>query len=78
MTHYCMLQNQPNMKLTKAEPDKLVFTFAGGSNINPEKDAFMHDLTISFVDKDHIVQNWTLFENGKEKGVTTLNLSRVK
>jgi hypothetical protein len=34
-------------------------------------------LTISFVDKDHIVENWTYFENGKEKGVTRLNLSRV-
>lgn len=78
MTHYCMLQNQPSMKLLKASADRLDFIFAGGSGINPKKDAYMHALTISFVDKDHIVQNWTLFEDGKEKGVTTLNLSRVR
>jgi len=50
---------------------------AGGSGIDPKKDAHMHALTISFVDKDHIIENWTLFENGKEKEVTKLNLSRV-
>jgi hypothetical protein len=65
------------MKLRKAGADTLDFVFAKGSGINPKKDAHMHALTISFVDKDHIVQNWTLFENGKEKGVTRLNLSRV-
>ncbi len=77
MTHYCMLQNQPHMKLLKAGADKLDFMFAGGTGIDPKKDAHMHALTISFVDKDHIVQNWTLFENGKEKEVTKLDLSRV-
>ena len=78
MTHYCMLRNQPHMKLLKAGVDKLDFMFAGGSGINPQKDAHMHALTISFGDKDHIVQNWTLFENGKEKEATRLNLSRVR
>jgi len=77
MTHYCMLRNQPHMKLLRAGADKLDFMFAGGGGINPQKDAHMHALTISFADRDHIVQNWTLFENGKEKGVTRLNLSRV-
>ena len=78
MTHYCMVQNRPSMKLLKAGADKLDFTYAGGSGINPKKDAHMHALTISFVDKDHVVQNWTLFEDGKEKEVTKLNLSRVR
>ncbi len=77
MTHYCMLRNQPHMKLLKAGADKLDFMFAGGNGINPQQDAHMHALTISFVDKDRIVQNWTLFENGKEKEVTRLNLSRM-
>ncbi len=77
MTHYCMLQNQPVMKLQNAGADKLDFVFARGNGINEKKDPHMHALTISFVDKDHIVENWTLFENGKEKEVTKLNLSRV-
>ncbi len=77
MTHYCMLQNQPTMKLLNPGADRFDFIFAEGNGINPNKDPHMHALTISFVDKDHIVQNWTLFEDGKEKGVTRLNLSRV-
>ena len=77
MTHYCMLQNQPHMKLLKTGTDRLDFMFAGGSNVDPKKDAHMHALTILFVDKDHIIQNWSFFEGGKEKSVTRLNLSRV-
>ena len=77
MTHYCMLQNQPSMRLSKAGADTLEFIFDRGNGIDPKKNPHMHALTISFVDKDHIVQNWTLFEEGKEKEVTKLNLSRV-
>ena len=78
MTHYCMLQNQPSMRLAKAGADTFEFVFARGNGINPKKDAHMHALSISFVDKDHIVQNWTLFEEGKQKEVTKLNLTRVR
>ena len=78
MTHYCMLQNQPHMKLLKAGADRLDLAFGGGSNIDPEKDAHMHALSILFVDKDHIVQNWTYFEGGKEKSVARFDLSRVR
>jgi hypothetical protein len=77
MIHYCMLRNQPYMKLLKASADRIDFMFAGGSNVDPKKDAHMHALSIFFVDKDHIVQNWSYFEGGKEKSVTKLNLSRV-
>ncbi len=77
MTHYCMLQNHPSMKLERGSADTLAFVYAKGSGIDPKKDAHMHALTISFLDKDHIVENWTYFEDGKEKGVTKLNLSRV-
>jgi hypothetical protein len=78
MTHYCMLQNQPVMKLQNASADKLDFVFTRGNGIDPKKDPHMHALTISFVDKDHIVQNWTFFEAGKQKEVTKLTLSRLR
>jgi hypothetical protein len=77
MTHYCMLQNRPSMKLQKAGGDTLDLVFVKGGGIDPKKDAHMHALTISFVDKDHVVENWAYFEDGKEKEVTKLNLSRV-
>jgi len=78
MTHYCALRNQPRMKLQKADAQNLNFTFAGGTNIDPKKDAYMHSLTITSVDKNHIIEKWTLFEDGKEKGTSVFELSRVK
>ena len=77
MTHYCALRNQPRMKLQNADAQNLHFVFVDGSNIDPMKDAYMHSLTISFVDKDHIIQKWTLFVDGKEKETSVFELSRV-
>lgn len=77
MTHYCALRNQPRMNLEKADAQNLYFMFAGGTNMDPKKDAHMHSLTISFVDKDHIVQKWALFAGGKEKETSVFELTRV-
>jgi hypothetical protein len=77
MTHYCALRNQPRMNLEKADAQNLYFMFAGGSNIDPKKDAHMHSLTISFVDKDHIVQKWALFAGGKQTEMSVFELTRV-
>ncbi len=78
MTHYCALHNQPRMKLQKSDGQNLNFMFSGGTNINPRKDAHMHSLTITFVDKNHIIERWTLFEAGKEKETSVFDLTRVK
>ena len=49
MTHYCMLGNQPRMKLNtrKSTASELVFDFAGGTNLNPHRDAHMHSLRLT-------------------------------
>ena len=77
MTHYCALRNQPRMKLQKADAQNLYFTFAGGTNLDPKKDAYMHSLTITIVDKNHIIQKWTLFKDGKEQEKSVFDLTRV-
>ena len=78
MTHYCALRNQPRMKVEKADERNLYFMFVDGTNVNPMKDAHMHSLTLSFVDKDHIIQKWTLFTDGKETETSVFELSRVR
>jgi hypothetical protein len=78
MTHYCMLHNQPRMTLKKADARTLDLVFAKDNDINPAKETHMHALSIAFEDDDHIVQKWTTFEQGKAKGVVTLNLTRVR
>ncbi len=77
MTHYCALRNQPRMKLQKADVQNLHFMFAGGTNIDPKKDAYMRSLTITFVAKNRIIEKWTLFKEGKEQEKSVFQLSRV-
>jgi hypothetical protein len=77
MTHYCALRNQPRMKLQTADGQSLHFAFVDGANMDPMKDAHMHSLSISFVDKDHMIQKWTMFADGKEKGMSVFELARV-
>lgn len=77
MTHYCGLDNQPEMIVEKSTDNNLDFTYVGGTNIDPEKTEHMHGLSITIQDRDNMVQEWKLFQDGKEKGVTTLTLTRV-
>jgi hypothetical protein len=37
----------------------------------------MHSLTITIVDKNHIIQKWTLFKDGKEQEKSVFDLTRV-
>jgi hypothetical protein len=79
MTHYCMLRNQPRMTLAKADPQTIELVFAAeGNDINPATEKHMHAVRITFVDNDHIVQKWTLFDKGKDAGGVTLKLARVR
>ncbi len=79
MTHYCMLRNQPHVKLTKADAQTIELVFDKKRNdIDPAKETHMHAVRITFTDKDHIIERWTKFEKGKDMGAVTLNLTRVK
>jgi len=78
MTHYCSARNQPTMRLQKADTQNLNFAFVGGTNIDPKKDAYMHSLTITFVDKNRIIEKWAFFKGGKEQEKSVFELTRVK
>ena len=55
MTHFCMLGNQPRMKADPKSPaNQIHWQFAGGSNLDVNKDKHMHEGTVTFVDDDHI------------------------
>jgi hypothetical protein len=78
LTHYCAAGNQPRLKLDRAvsTPDKLVFVFDGGSNLDPAKDMHIHGMTIAF-EKDGVVDcAWEGYAGGKKTGTTHFRLSR--
>lgn len=65
MTHYCMLRNQPRMKLVKSTADSLTFDLAPTPGLNPEKDKHMHGATYTFIDANHFKLEGVAWENGK-------------
>lgn len=65
MTHYCMLRNQPRMKLTKSTADSLTFDLAPTLGLNVAKDKHMHGATYTFIDADHFKLEGVSWDNGK-------------
>jgi len=79
LTHYCMIGNQPRMKAERGDSTKkLAFKFTGAGNLKSDKDAHMHDLTIEFIDADHIKTIWTFYQDGKADSTATFDLKRKK
>ncbi len=78
MTHYCMLGNQPNFRLKKSdESDVMEFEFSDTPGLD-EGDPHMHSLKITFLDKNHIRQEWAFYSEGKQQMLETFDLKRKK
>lgn len=65
MTHYCMLRNQPRMKLTKSTASSLTFDLVPTPGLNAAKDKHMHGATYTFMDANHFKLEGVSWENGK-------------
>ncbi len=79
MTHYCSLGNQPHMDLMNPGENTMMFVLSKKNpNLSSVKETHMHALKISMGSKDSITQTWTLYEKGKKKSDTVINLVRTK
>lgn len=65
MTHYCMLRNQPRMKLVKSTKNSLTFDLAPTPGLNVAKDRHMHGATYTFLDTNHFQLEGVSWDNGK-------------
>jgi hypothetical protein len=77
MTHYCSIGNQPRMQaeVLDSEIKKINFTFVDVTNLANRAAGHMIGLTLTFDDKDHLMQVWTWREAGKDK-TTTFSFTR--
>jgi hypothetical protein len=76
LTHYCVMQNQPRMKLVSST-NGLKFEFEGGSNCS--KDGMcMGNALFTMVSKDHLKSRWGMISGGKETGHIDMDLQRAK
>jgi hypothetical protein len=79
LTHYCMLGNQPQMRaVPKPGDNKVAFAFVKATNLKSDKDACMRTATFTFVDRDTLRTEWTLYQDGKEAGRAVFDLKRKK
>jgi hypothetical protein len=67
-THYCSIGNQPRMRLDrkKSNESRFAFVYQDATNLKSKKDPHINGLTITVKDKDHIFQEWSMIEKGKE------------
>jgi len=79
LTHYCAMGNQPRMELNPASSaDRLVFNFAGGSNLDVGKDMHMHQGRICLVAPDRLENEWDTFRGSEKIDTKKFFLSRKK
>jgi hypothetical protein len=79
LTHYCAIGNQPHMKASvNGDSNTIAFEFTSASNLKSDKDMHMHNVTYTFVDKDHVQAVWTNYMDGKKGGTATFEYARKK
>lgn len=78
MTHYCAMGNQPHMKASASQGNTIAFKTAGVSNLTAPDQLYMGQMTVIFVDKDHIRQEWQSIQNGafQKEMQTNIDLTR--
>lgn len=77
MTHYCMMRNQPKLKVKKAARKQIELEMFEANGVKMS-DAHMHDLKITFDGPDSITQEWRGYEDGKlSDDVTVVKLKRA-
>ena len=75
MTHYCMLGNQPHMKLTDSSDKSVSLELVKKSGIKTNE-THMSALTIEFESADKIRQLWTVNMDGKSSQGPAIELTR--
>ncbi len=79
LTHYCAAGNQPHMKASDSDTGNVVaFKFINADNMASDQDMHMHNVTYTFVDKDTVKADWTMYVKGKPGATVTFNMKRKK
>lgn len=77
MTHYCMLGNQPKMRLVESSDKKLVLDLVKNSAIKKDE-PHMNALTVDFLNKDSIKHTWGCCQGGDKITNMSVEFKRKK
>jgi len=80
LTHYCMAHNQPRMQADSFDPTTgdLRFAFIDATGLSSPKAGHMHNVSMRFVDSNHVNADWQFFQDGKLKNTESVQYTRVK
>ncbi len=80
LTHYCVLGNQPEMKLVSAtaNPKELRFAFTGGRNVDPAKGRHIHSGRLRFREDGSVASEWAYHVDGQPAGAHAMVMTRQK
>jgi hypothetical protein len=79
-THYCSQGNQPRFRFDPAAstPARLVFAFAGGTNLDPNRDGHVHGGEIVLAGRDALQARWEFWSQGKMEAALPFELQRKR
>jgi len=76
MTHYCMLQNRPQLILTGSDDDSITMALVKGGEVDP-KESHMGAVVFT-IGENVLEQKWTHFVNGEAQPPHPMKFTRVK
>lgn len=76
MTHYCILGNQPHMKMTKSGKTEMAFQMQQPLGLSSEREPHMHAVTLKLIDDNTLEQRWVHYVDGKEDSTTVFTFHR--
>jgi hypothetical protein len=75
LTHYCMMGNQPRLRLTSVEDGVMKFDYVDGGNLKSRDEAHMDSLTLT-VKGNVMTQKWEMYQDGKVTGDHSFEFKR--
>ena len=76
MTHYCMLGNQPRLRLEITDGKAFDFKFLDGAGIDRKKTGHMGGMKMTILDENTFEQEWAYFEEGESKNSSKFTFTR--
>jgi len=77
--HYCDLENQPRFTAhPQTNSDVVVFELRDITNLRSPDAEYFHRGTFHFLDRNHHIQDWQLFKDGKQEEILRLDFKRTK
>jgi hypothetical protein len=80
LTHYCVAKNQPRLEATSFEDggETVSFRFVDGGNLPSRERGHMDRAVFHFEDPDHVTTRWTWYQDGRERWMEEIRLTRKR